>query len=159
MIPLLATVFYHNRERNCKEEPTLGKMKPKCYTFSMKDIIWSPSEEMIAQSNVRRFMRKHRLSSYDALIAWSVADIGRFWDAVMKDLAIEWETPYHRVYDSSAGVPWTRWFVGGTTNITANCVDRHVRTHPNAAALIWEGEDRSTRTLTYAELDREIRRL
>ncbi|HLG21246.1 MAG TPA: AMP-binding protein [Candidatus Manganitrophaceae bacterium] len=134
-------------------------MKPKCYTFSMKDIIWSPSEEMIAQSNVRRFMRKHRLSSYEALIAWSVADIGRFWDAVMKDLAIEWETPYQRVYDSSAGAPWTRWFVGGTTNIAANCVDRHVRTHPNAAALIWEGEDRSTRTLTYAELDREIRRL
>jgi acetyl-CoA synthetase len=122
----------------------------------MNDILWSPSEQSVRGSNIWRLMERHRLRSYEALIAWSTADIGRFWDAVMNDLAIEWETPYRQVFDSSAGLPWTRWFVGGKTNIVTNCIDRHLPERGDEIALLWEGEDRTTRRWTYRQLHREV---
>src|SRR3569832_2101329 len=122
----------------------------------MSEIIWSPSEELIRESNVSRLMARHGLSSYNELIAWSVADTGRFWHAVMEDLAIEWQTPYRQVIDSSAGLPWTRWFVGGKTNIATNCIDRHLPSRADETALIWEGEDKAVRSWRYRELHREV---
>jgi acetyl-CoA synthetase len=122
----------------------------------MSEIIWSPSETLIRESNVRRLMQRHQIPSYETLIAWSTADIGRFWDAVMKDLGIQWETPYHEVFDSSEGLPWTRWFIGGKTNIATNCIDRHLPARADEIALIWEGEDKTTRHWSYRQLHREI---
>ena len=122
----------------------------------MSEIIWSPSETRIRESNVWRLMQRHRIPSYEALIAWSTADIGRFWEAVMKDLDIQWETPYRQVFDSSEGLPWTRWFVGGKTNIVTNCIDRHLPARADEIALLWEGEDKTTRSWSYRQLDREV---
>lgn len=121
----------------------------------MNEIIWSPSEKLIRESNVSRLMARHRISSYEALIAWSTADIGRFWNAVMEDLAIQWATPYRQVFDASAGLPWTKWFVGGKTNLVTNCIDRHLPVRGDEIALIWEGEDKTTRRWTYRQLHRE----
>lgn len=125
----------------------------------MNEIIWSPSEELVRKSNVARLMARHGLSSYNELIAWSTADIGRFWHAVMEDLAIEWATPYRQVVDSSGGLPWTKWFVGGKTNLATNCIDRHLPARADAAALIWEGEDKAVRSWSYRELHREVAQL
>src|SRR6185295_2085066 len=53
--------------------------------------------------------------------------------------------------------PYAKWFVGGKLNISANCLDRYVRTaHRNKAAIIWEGEPGDRRTLTYFDLHREV---
>jgi acetyl-CoA synthetase len=56
--------------------------------------------------------------------------------------------------------PWAKWFVGGQLNLSANCLDRHLggpaRDKP---ALVWEGEPGDQRTLTYAELHREVCKL
>ncbi|MFQ5780073.1 MAG: AMP-binding protein, partial [Nitrospiria bacterium] len=125
----------------------------------MDNIIWSPPETLILQSNIQRLMQRYRISSYEELIAWSVADIDRFWNAVMKDLAVEWESPYKAVFDSTEGLPWTRWFIGGRTNIVTNCIDRHLPARSNETALIWEGEDKTVRTITFLELHREVCRL
>ncbi|HUS40158.1 MAG TPA: acetate--CoA ligase, partial [Pirellulales bacterium] len=53
--------------------------------------------------------------------------------------------------------PFAEWFCGGKTNVSYNCLDVHL-TGPrkNKAALIWEGEPGDTRTLTYAQLHREV---
>lgn len=134
----------------------VAREKFRCYNSVMNDILWSPSEEAIRQTNVGRLMARHGLSSYEALVAWSVSDIGRFWHAVMEDLSIRWERPYRQVYDSSAGLPWTTWFVGGRTNIVTNCIDRHLPDRSNEIALLWEGEDASVREITYGALHREI---
>ncbi|HWC32577.1 MAG TPA: AMP-binding protein, partial [Actinomycetota bacterium] len=75
-----------------------------------------------------------------------------FWDAVVQDLDIELTTPYERVLDISDGVPWARWFVGGKTNLAHNCVDKWAQRTPDAAAVLWEGEDGVTRRVTYREL-------
>jgi hypothetical protein len=50
-----------------------------------------------------------------------------------------------------------KWFVGGRINASVNCLDRHIRgPRRNKAALVWEGEPGERRTLTYAELDRQV---
>lgn len=125
----------------------------------MKDIIWTPSDDVVRNANVTRFMRKHGLKSYEELHAWSVADISRFWDAALKDLGVEWYQPYSQVVDTSRGIQWAKWFVGGKLNIVHNCIDRRAQRTPNALAVIWEGEDGAQRKVTYAELNRDICKL
>ncbi len=64
----------------------------------------------------------------------------RRWDTVL-----EWQSPH------------AKWFVGGKLNVSANCLDRHVRTaRRNKAAFIWEGEPGDRRTLTYWDLYRQV---
>jgi len=125
----------------------------------MKDIIWTPSKDVVRDANVTRFMKKHGLKTYEELHAWSVADISRFWDAAMKDLGVEWSQPYSKVVDASKGIQWAKWFVGGKLNIVHNCIDRRAKSQPDALAVIWEGEDGAQRKVTYAELNRDVCRL
>jgi acetyl-CoA synthetase len=78
-----------------------------------------------------------------------------FWAAIAKEM--HWFTPWQRVLDWN--LPFAKWFVGGTTNICYNCVDRHVATwRRNKAAIIWEGEPGDSRVLTYGDLQREVTR-
>ena len=76
-----------------------------------------------------------------------------FWGEVAATL--HWFTPWERVREWNP--PWARWFIGGKTNLAYNCLDRHLETwRRNKAALIWEGEPGEVRTLTYAQLHREV---
>lgn len=119
--------------------------------------IWKPTDEQIKTSNVWRFMQKHGISDYWELVRKSTKDVEWFWDEVVKDLEIEWFRPYEKVLDTSEGIPWAKWFIGGKINLTYNCVDRHARTwRRNKTALIWEGEDGDVKKLTYWELMREV---
>ncbi|HET6370376.1 MAG TPA: AMP-binding protein, partial [Nitrospiria bacterium] len=122
-------------------------------------ILWRPDDELIRRSNVHRFMKRHAIPDAETLLSRSVGDIGWFWDAVMSDLGILWDRPYHEVYDTSDGVPWTKWFLDGKLNIVRNCLDRHADHSPDALALIWEGEEGATCAMTFGELHREICRL
>jgi acetyl-CoA synthetase len=103
-------------------------------------------------------MRAHRIERYDDLVRRSQEDIEWFWDAVVADLGIEFFTPYRKVLDTHKGIAWAVWFTPSTINLTHNCVDRHASTAPDRTAVVWEGEDGATRTLTYAELRREVDR-
>jgi acetyl-CoA synthetase len=126
----------------------------------MTEIVWQPPAEYIANANVTRFMRRHGIDDWHALVARSQQDIEWFWDAVVDDLGIEFFDDYTRVLDASRGPAWPRWFVGGTVNLTHNCVDRHARSErADAAALLWEGEDGEVRRLSYAELSATVNRV
>src|SRR6266508_1585617 len=116
------------------------------------EIVWRPSPELIERANVTRLMRAHGIGSYDELVRRSQDDPDWFWDAVVKDLGLEFFTPYERVMDPSRGIPWTTWFTGGTVNLAHPCVDVWAERTPDAPAVIWEGEDFSVRTVTYREL-------
>jgi acetyl-CoA synthetase len=121
------------------------------------EVAWRPTPEYVENANVTRLMRAHGVGSIDELRRRSVEDMEWFWDAVVKDLGIEFTTPYERVLDASDGIPWTKWFIGGHVNLTHNCVDRHVAAgRGDRVALIGEGEDGSVRRFTYAELRREV---
>jgi acetyl-CoA synthetase len=117
------------------------------------NFVWYPTQELIAQSNLQRFIKKHALGSYDELMRRSTTDIAWFWDAVLRDLDIQFYQPYSRVVDLTKGKPWARWCVGGEMNIVHNMLDKYSGTEiDNSPAIKSETEDGTTRTLTYKEL-------
>jgi acetyl-CoA synthetase len=124
------------------------------------EIIWRPDPEMAARTRIARFMQQHGIASFAELYKRSVEDIAWYWDAVSRDLEWLWFTPYRQVVDTSRGIQWPRWFIDGTTNLAANCIDKHLTgTRRNVVAIISAAEDGTVRTLTYAELAPEVGRL
>jgi acetyl-CoA synthetase len=121
------------------------------------DFVWYPAPELIAQSNVTRFIREHGLDSYEELMSRSTTDIAWFWDSVLRDLQIEFYKPCSRVVDLSRGKAWPRWCVDGEMNIVHNLLDKYARA-PTASklAIKAETEDGKTSTLTYKELHEEV---
>jgi acetyl-CoA synthetase len=102
------------------------------------------------------FAQRARISTreaYDALYRESLSDPDTFWRRETKDLVFR--TPWTKT--SEWTLPHAKWFVGATLNVTESCLDRHQSTPTrNKAAIIWEGELGETRTLTYAQLYREV---
>ena len=125
----------------------------------MQNLSWTPSPEVVERARVTAFMREQGIDDWRQLHARAQDDIGWFWDAVVKHLGIEFFTPYEQVFDDSDGPMWTRWFGGGTINLTHNCVDRHARDTPQRTALICEREDGELRSASYAELETEVNRV
>jgi acetyl-CoA synthetase len=117
-----------------------------------------PSREHLEKSNIARFMKAHGISDWRELVRRANADIAWYWDAVNTDLGLEWFSKYDRVYDSSNGVPFTKWFLNGKCNIVANAIDRHARLHPEKVAYIFANESGS-KQVTYGQLDSEVNRL
>ncbi len=70
---------------------------------------------------------------------------------------LSWDTYWHTTLDTS-NPPFWKWFVGGRLNASYNCVDRHLPTSRNKAALIWvpEPETEEPRAITYQELYRRV---
>ncbi|MGI8940787.1 MAG: AMP-binding protein [Actinomycetota bacterium] len=126
----------------------------------MSEFIWEPTPDYVDNANVTRFMRRHGIDDFRALVRKSCDDIEWFWSAAIEDLGIEFFTPYEQLLDDSDGPQWPKWFTGGTINLTYNCVDRHALSNlSDSTALVWEGEDGGVRSLTYAELSRDVNRV
>ncbi|HEU4354282.1 MAG TPA: AMP-binding protein [Actinomycetota bacterium] len=122
-------------------------------------IVWRPSSAYVERANVTRFMRAHRIATEEELLRRSVQDVAWFWDAVVRDLGLEFSRPYERVLDTSGGIEWATWFGGGGVNLAHNCVDRWAERTPNAVAVLWEGEEGTVRRVTYGELRKAADRL
>ncbi|HET7901450.1 MAG TPA: acetate--CoA ligase [Candidatus Nanopelagicales bacterium] len=111
--------------------------------LSHEDRSFPPSPEFAAQANATAAL-------YDEAGADRIA----FWERQAREL--EWETPWTTVLDWS-NAPFARWFDGGRINIAVNCLDRHVAAgHGEQIAYHFEGEPGDTRTLTYADMLREV---
>ena len=83
------------------------------------------------------------------------ADRLEFWAEQARRL--DWMSPWHTTLEWKS--PHAKWFLGGTLNVSANCLDRHLTgARRNKAALIWEGEPGDRRVLTYWDLAREVNR-
>ena len=77
----------------------------------------------------------------------------KFWEGFAKELV--WFNKWYRVLEWK--LPYAKWFLGGATNVAANCLDRHLAEgRRNKAAILWEGEPGDERTLTYGQLHREV---
>jgi acetyl-CoA synthetase len=128
------------------------------FTFG-GEIAWVPTSEYIERSRLRAFMVRHGLRDYEELMQRSTTDLEWFWSAVLEDLGIEFYEPPSRMLDTSRGVPWTRWCVGGRLNIVHNCLEKWMGTPTEArAAFRWEGEEGLTRVLTYRQLLEDVNR-
>ncbi|MGH9227475.1 MAG: acetyl-coenzyme A synthetase N-terminal domain-containing protein, partial [Acidimicrobiales bacterium] len=80
----------------------------------------------------------------------ATADWQGFWARQAAEL-VSWDDEWHTILEWDQ--PFARWFVGGTLNVSYNCLDRHVEAgNGGKVAYHWEGEPGDTRTITYEDL-------
>ena len=122
-----------------------------------KEIIWQPSKEQIENSKLTKFIQHCKLNNYDELEKKSFSDPGWLWDNVIKFSDLKFYKPYSKILDESKGTPWTKWCVGGKTNIVLNCIDRHKDKEFFKNTFIFaEREDGKESSITYEEFDKQI---
>ena len=127
--------------------------------LTAQPVAWRPDAERLARSRALAFARANGLSTWEEIADRAAADPAWFWGGVAEELGIVWSRPYDSVLDLSGGLAWPRWFVGGRMNYVESAVDRHLDTRADDAALLWEGDDGTTRSLTFRELAAEVNRL
>ncbi|WP_428324375.1 acetate--CoA ligase [Nitrosopumilus sp.] len=82
------------------------------------------------------------------------SDFVSFWDDQAKNLS--WFSPWSKTLDWQP--PFAKWFVGGTINASYNALDVHQETKSEKPAILWEGENGDSRTLTYSEILSQVQK-
>jgi acetyl-CoA synthetase len=94
------------------------------------------------------------LDEYKNLYEQSVNDPSKFFGHIAKQ-DLYWMEDFKNVHNGEFAN--TRWFDGGKTNISVNCIDRHLENNADKTAIIWEGDDpENSKKLTYQELHDEV---
>ena len=94
------------------------------------------------------------LDEYKNLYEQSVNDPSKFFGHIAKQ-DLYWMEDFKNVHNGEFAN--TRWFDGGKTNISVNCIDRHLENNADKTAIIWEGDDpENSKRLTYQELHDEV---
>lgn len=114
--------------------------------------VFKPSPQFVRESNVRKWMDKQGIKTYEELLEKS-KDLEWFWGEVAKEvIRIE---GYKKVLDGK--FPYTNWFTGAKYNIASDALDRHK--DKSKIAYIFEGEPGNVEKITYKELYCEVNRL
>ena len=96
-------------------------------------------------------------AGYKDMYARSLSDPDGFWAEHGK--RIDWIKPFNTVMNCSFAAPDVsiKWFEDGTTNVAANCIDRHLAKRGDQVAIIWEGDDpKDSKSITYKELHEHV---
>ena len=125
----------------------------------MAEVVWRPDEATIEHANATRLLRRSGAASWAELQRRSWQEPEWFWPLCIDDMGVEFSSPWQQVVDDSRGPQWATWFTGATVSIAHNCVHRWAQRRPDAPAAVGLGEDGSRRTLTFAELSRDVTRL
>jgi len=126
-------------------------------TFENLPVAWKPTDEMIEKTQLMRFMRQIGVKDWDELYSFSISDVEKFTEEVLRFLDIKFDPPYEKLLDISNGIEWAKWCVGGGLNIVQMCVDRWAESETSSnLAVIWEGEEETIKQVTYAELKRMV---
>ena len=103
----------------------------------------------------REFAERALLNDAE-VYAEAAADPQRWWERHAEEL--HWFERWDTVLDESEA-PFYKWFTGGTTNASYNCLDRHVEAgNGDRVAFHWRGEEGEERDVTYADLHRDVQR-
>ena len=96
------------------------------------------------------------LQDYETLYNKSVTDPKKFWSNVAESFI--WKSRWSKVVDFDFCKPRFNWFTDAKLNITENCLDRHLQTHPNKTAIIFEPNDPNelTQYISYKELHKKV---
>ena len=114
----------------------------------MLEELYQPHSEISENAAIKS------MDEYHALMAKANEDYEGFW-AEYANKKIDWIKPFDTVLDES-DAPFYKWFGGGQLNVAHQCVDRHLATKKNKAAIIFEGDNGDQQTLTYRELAYEV---
>ncbi len=118
--------------------------------------VFNPPEELVKQTNVKKWMDKQGIKDLDELLEKS-QDLEWFWGEMAKEL-VEWYKPYDKVLEWNP--PFVKWFVGAEYNIAHDALDKHVKTErKDKVAYIFEGEPGDVKKWTYGELYTEVNKL
>ncbi len=114
------------------------------------EVVVPPPAELAERAVVSGF------DDYQARYDASIADPDRFWGDAAREY-LTWMKPFTKVAEGGFEHLDYTWFADGELNASANCLDRHLGTwRSTKAALIWEGDDASSRTFTYQQLHHEV---
>ena len=114
-------------------------------------IAWKPTEEVIERAQLTKFMKQTGAGSWDELFTKSVEDVEVFTAEVLKFLDIKFDPPYEKLLDTSEGIEWSKWCVGGGLNIAEMCLDRWIGTEiEKQTAIIFESESENNRLFSRA---------
>lgn len=123
-------------------QPTIESILKEKRTFA-------PSSQFSERACIKSW------EQYQELYNRAAQDPIKFWEELAEQ-ELDWFQKWDQVLDWT-NPPFAKWFVNGKINISYNCLDRHLTTpRRNKAAIIWEGEPGDSRTLTYAQLHREV---
>jgi acetyl-CoA synthetase len=119
-------------------------------TVMQESRVFPPPAEFSARARIKS------IDEYQRLWDEAAADPAAFWGRIAKD-ELHWFEPFTKSLEWEE--PFAKWFVGGKTNASYNCLDKHVAEgRGNRTAFLWEGEPGDTRKLTYAELLTEVKK-
>ena len=109
--------------------------------------VFPPTPEFAKHAHIQS------LEAYESISKRAEEDPEGFWAEIAGEL--QWFSPWTRVLEWTA--PFAKWFLGGQTNISFNCLDRHLSTsRKNKTAILWEGEPGDVRALSYQMLHYEV---
>ena len=145
-------------------------------------IAWTPTPDVIERAQLTRFMRQVGVSTWDELYKFSIDDVEKFTEEVLRFLDIKFDPPYEKLLDTSNGVEFPEWFQRNADvhvresgrveihadkdvrvpsaglNITTMCLDRwQTDEMKDQPAVVWEDEDEIfTDEISYEKLWNEV---
>jgi acetoacetyl-CoA synthetase len=118
--------------------------------------IWRPSEQRMADSNMRRFISANRQrlegGDYPALYRWSIEQPTQFWSAIWRHCSIRSVSDYETVVRDFDCMPGARWFEGSALNFAENLL----APRGDRAAIVFYGESGRRRELSRDELRQRV---
>ncbi|CAM4249107.1 AMP-dependent synthetase [Bacillus manliponensis] len=127
----------------------------------MKQAVWFPTEEYKRTTRLYEWMQSLGYEDYETFFKKSIEDTAWFWEEAERAVGYQWMKPYTEVLDLANGVPFPQWYKEGTCNVVESALARWIgedetKTQP---AVIWEGEDGTSKSFTYEELDNWVSRV
>ena len=109
--------------------------------------VYPPSDEFARAANVSG------MDAYRALYEKAKEKPEEFWGELATK-EVFWFEPWKNVFEWDP--PFVKWFSGARTNMSYNCLDRHLEARGGKTAILWEGEPGDDRKITYSELHRLV---
>jgi acetyl-CoA synthetase len=128
----------------------MAESTSEIFSVSHEGRVFPPPPEFQKKAHIRS------LEQYRALCEQAAKDPDGYWGARAKE-EIFWKTPFHTVLEWKA--PNARWYIGGTTNLSYNALDRHLPKYADKTAILFEGEPGDVRKITYRQLHADVCRL
>lgn len=106
--------------------------------------VFEPSADFVKAANVSG------MAAYNALCQQAADDYEGFWAKLARELLV-WHKPFTRTLNED-NAPFYKWFEDGELNVSANCLDKHLKTIPNKTAIIFEADDGTSTKISFKEL-------
>ena len=116
----------------------------------VKKPIYKPNREFSKSSRIKN------MCEYQSLQDWATEDYEGFWGSYAKE-KLTWIEPFTEVLQEDE-MQNAKWFINGKMNVTTQCIERHLGTRKNKAAIIFEGDRGDKKIITYLELYYKVNR-